>query len=76
MWIEEICDDLTATSFPDTVRDGEASGVRLRSEEYEDLYYNLLHRIGYTRELYQGPSIEQARLFIASKLMLLNSIST
>lgn len=63
MSIEEICDHLTGTSFPDAVRDGEASGVRLRSEEYEDLYYNLLHRIGYTRELYQGPSIEQARLF-------------
>lgn len=63
MSIEEICDHLTGTPFPDTVRDGEASGVRLRSEEYEDLYYHLLHRIGYTRDLYQGPSIEQARLF-------------
>lgn len=63
MSIEEICDHLTGTSYPDVVRDGETSGVRLRSEEYEDLYYNLLHRIGYTRELYQGPSIEQARLF-------------
>lgn len=61
--IEEICDHLTGTSFPDTVRDGETSGVRLRSEEYEDLYYNLLHRIGYTKELYQGSSIELARLF-------------
>lgn len=63
MSIEEICDHLTGTSFPDAVRDGETSGVRLRSEEYEDLYYNLMHRIGYTRELYQGPVIEQARLF-------------
>ena len=63
MSIEEICDHLTGTSFPDAIRKGEASGVRLRSEEYEDLYYSLLHRIGYTRELYQGPSIEQARLF-------------
>lgn len=63
MSIEEICDHLTGTSFPDVVRDGETSGVRLRSEEYEDLYYNLLHRIGYTRELYLGPSVELARLF-------------
>jgi restriction system protein len=63
MSIEEICDHLSGTSFPDVVRDGETSGVRLRSEEYEDLYYNLLHRIGYTRELYLGPSFEQARLF-------------
>jgi restriction system protein len=63
MSIEEICDHLTGTSFPDAVRQGETSGVRLRSEEYEDLYYNLLHRIGYTKDLYQGPTIEQARLF-------------
>lgn len=62
MSIEEICDHLTGTSFPDAVRDSETSGIRLRSEEYEDLYYNLLHRIGYTGELYQGPSIELARL--------------
>lgn len=63
MSIEEICDHLTGTSFPDAVRNGETSGVRLRSEEYEDLYYNLLHRIGYTGDLYRGPGIEQARLF-------------
>lgn len=63
MSIEEICDHLTGTSFPDTIRNSETSGVRLRAEDYEDLYYALLHRIGYTRELYQGPSFEQARLF-------------
>lgn len=63
MSIEEICDHLTGTSFPDTVRASETSGVRLRSEDYEDLYYHLLHRIGYTKELYLGPSVEQARLF-------------
>lgn len=63
MSVEEICDHLTGTLFPDIVRDSETSGVRLRSEKYEDLYYNLLHRIGYTRELYQGPSIEHAKLF-------------
>lgn len=62
MSIEEICDHLTGTAFPDTVRDAETFGARLRSEEYEDLFYNLLHRIGYTRELYQGPSIEHARI--------------
>lgn len=63
MSVEEICDHLTGTFFPDIVRDSETSGVRLRSEKYEDLYYNLLHRIGYTRELYLGPSIEHAKLF-------------
>lgn len=63
MSIEEICDQLTGTSFPDIIRDGETSGVRLRAEDYEELYYNLLHRVGYTRDLYQGPSFEQAQLF-------------
>ena len=63
MSIEEICDHLTGTSFPDTVRDGETSGVRLRAEVYEDLYYNLLYRIGYTKDLYQGTSIDLANLF-------------
>lgn len=67
MSIEEICDHLSGTSFPDTVRDGEISGVRLRSEEYEDLYYNLLHRIGYTRELYHGSSFELAQLYHRAK---------
>ncbi|MDD3937149.1 restriction endonuclease [Rhodoferax sp.] len=67
MSIEEICDHLTGTSFPDTVRDGEISGVRLRSEVYEDLYYNLLHRIGYTRELYHGSSFELAQLYHRAK---------
>jgi len=63
MSIEEICDHLTGTSFPDAVRQGEEHGVRLRSEEYEDLFYQLLHRIGYTKDLYKGPMIEQARLY-------------
>jgi len=62
MSIEEICDHLTGTSFPDDVRNGEKSHVRLRSEEYEDLYYNLLHRIGYTKELYQGFISDQAKM--------------
>jgi len=63
MSIEEICDHLTGTPFPDDVRNGETLHVRLRSEVYEDLYYNLLHRIGYTKELYRGPVSEQAKQF-------------
>lgn len=43
MSIEEICGHLTASSFPDAFRDGETFGVRLRYDEYEDLYYSLCH---------------------------------
>lgn len=66
MSIEEMCDHLVGTSFPDSIRDAETAGIRLRSEEYEDLYYHLLHRIGYTKELYRGPSAELARHFAKS----------
>ena len=52
--VEELCDHLSGTEYPDIIRNSEQNGVRLRSEEYEDLFYKLLHRIGYTKEEYQG----------------------
>ena len=32
----------------------EEHGIRLRSEEYENLYYNLLHKVGVTEKPYEG----------------------
>ncbi|MCX2865532.1 restriction endonuclease [Paucibacter sp. PLA-PC-4] len=52
--VEELCDALSGTSYPDTIRASEEYVVRLRSEEYEALFYKLLHRIGYTAEEYDG----------------------
>jgi len=52
--IDEICDHLSDTEYPDIIRDSEEVWVRLRSEEYEALFYKLLHRIGYTEEEYDG----------------------
>jgi restriction system protein len=52
--VEELCDHLTGTDYPDTIRASEQYVVRLRSEEYEALFYKLLHRIGYTTEEYDG----------------------
>lgn len=52
--IEELCDHLSGTKYPDIIRDSEEFGVRLRSEEYEALFYKLLYRIGYTKEEYDG----------------------
>ncbi len=61
--IEEICDHLSGTPYPDTVRDSEEHGARLRSEDYEDLYYRLMHRIGYTEQEYFGPVHAMAKQF-------------
>lgn len=52
--IEELCDNLSGTEFPDTIRDAEEYGARLRSEEYEMLFYKLLYRIGYLKEEFNG----------------------
>lgn len=52
--IDELCDHLSGTEYPDTIRDSEEYGARLRSEEYEALFYKLLFRIGYTKEEFDG----------------------
>lgn len=52
--VEEICDHLSETEYPDVIRTSETRMVRLRSEEYEELFYKLLYRIGYTAEEYDG----------------------
>ncbi len=52
--VDELCDALTGTSYPDTIKTSEERVVRLRSEEYEELFYKLLHRIGHTSEEYDG----------------------
>jgi restriction system protein len=52
--IEELCDHLTGTNYPDIIRDSEEFGTRLRSEDFEALFYKLLHRIGYTKDEYDG----------------------
>lgn len=52
--IEHLCDLLADTSHPDLIQDSEKHTVRLRSEEYEDLYYALIHKIGLTDRPYNG----------------------
>lgn len=60
--VNELCDALSGTSYPDTIKASEEYPVRLRSEEYEGLFYKLLHRIGYTTEEYDG-DITGAKFF-------------
>ena len=55
--IEAMCDLLTNTNYADIITNSEKYGAHLRSEEYEDLFYKLLHRIGYTQEEYNGDSM-------------------
>jgi restriction system protein len=52
--LEELCDHLDGTEYPDTIRASEQHAVHLRAEEYEVLFYKLLHRVGYTTEVYDG----------------------
>lgn len=54
--VEEMCDHLINTGYEDTLHTSETQIVRLRSEDYENLFYKLLHRIGYTKKEYNGDS--------------------
>lgn len=60
--VEGLCDHLTGTEYPDIIRQSEEYGTRLRSEEYEGLFYKLLYRIGYTAEEYDGDHIGAKRI--------------
>jgi restriction system protein len=52
--LDAMCDHLADTDYADLLRESELHMVRIRSEDYEDLFYKLLHRIGYTDEEYDG----------------------
>jgi restriction system protein len=60
--VVEMCDHLAGTRYPDVLRASEEFIIRLRSEEYDQLFYKLLHRIGYTAEEFDG-DITGAKLF-------------
>lgn len=44
--VEEMCDVLGGSGFDDKIVKSEQYGLRIRSEEYDELYYSLLHCIG------------------------------
>jgi restriction system protein len=52
--LDEICEHLSGTDYPDIIRASEEHPVRLRADEYGALFYKLLHRVGYTEEEYDG----------------------
>jgi len=61
--LEELCDHLSGTEYPDIIRQSEDTGTRLRSEEFEDLFYKLLYRIGYMKDEYHGMAHASAKNF-------------
>lgn len=52
--VEELCDHLSGTQYPDIIRYSEEHGARVRVEDYEAIFYKLLHRIGYTTDEFNG----------------------
>ena len=54
--IEQMCDLLSDTMYADDIIYSEENGIRIRSENYEELYYHLLFKVGVTEETYGGIS--------------------
>lgn len=52
--LEALLDHVSGSRYVDVVRQSEEHSVRLRSEEYEEVCYNLLHKIGYTESVFDG----------------------
>lgn len=52
--IKDMCNLLKGTEYVALIKESETHQVRVRFEEYEDLFYELLYRVGYTEEKIQG----------------------
>ena len=52
--VQEMCDHLQGTGYDDILAESEARIITLRSEEYEELFYKVLHKVGYTDEEFNG----------------------
>jgi len=52
--VEQICDLLSGTHYPDVILQSETHMVTLHSEEFEKVFYKLLHKIGHTEEETHG----------------------
>lgn len=46
--LQQLCDLLSGSGYPDLVVESESRTTRIRSENYEDLYFTILHRIGHS----------------------------
>lgn len=66
--LEALLDHVSGSRYVDTVRQSEEYPVRLRAEEYEELFYYLLHRIGYTETVFNGDTTGAYRVHKYKKL--------
>lgn len=64
--IEQMCDLLSGTSYADSILKSEIDGIAIRSEDYEDLYYQLLYKIGVTNT--PRPPLFTQSLFFTNRL--------
>lgn len=46
--IEHLCDLLSGTRYVDLIRESEEEITRIRSENYEEMYFILIHKVGLT----------------------------
>lgn len=60
--LEELCDQLSGTDYPDLILQSEENGARLRADEYEAIFFKLLFRIGYIKEEYDGDCLGAKRI--------------
>lgn len=54
--VSAMCDLLEDTDYAELLRASETTVVQIRSESFDDLFYKLLHRVGYTEEEFDGDS--------------------
>jgi restriction system protein len=52
--VPDLCDLLSGTEYPDILLASETDYVRLRSEEFQDLYYHALYKVGYCEKRFYG----------------------
>jgi restriction system protein len=52
--LEALLDHVSGSRYVDVLRQSEEHAVRLRAEEFEEIFYLLMHRIGFTDTLFNG----------------------
>jgi restriction system protein len=60
--IEHMCDLLSGTGYDDDISKSEQYSLRIRSEDYESLYYEILNKVRVTDKPYFG-SLEILNIF-------------
>lgn len=65
---DELLETFSGSKHVDAVRRSELSGIRLRAEEFEEIFYHLLYRIGFTETEFNGDTTGAYRFHKYRKL--------